>query len=126
MLSAIGLVICILWLAVFTKAASDVNKQATAVATVHYEVTGDAKNVTINYTTYGRRCRGDRRVGAEGHSTAGCEGDAAERGDDAARLHDDWLSLWCPPGSRTSSSRPQRILLKPPPGKVSLPPSGVV
>ena len=52
-LSAIGLVICIVWVVVISKAASDVNKQATAVATVHYEVTGDAKNVTINYTTYG-------------------------------------------------------------------------
>ena len=45
--------ICIVWVVVISKAASDVNKQATAVATVHYEVTGDAKNVTINYTTYG-------------------------------------------------------------------------
>ena len=52
-LSAIGLVICIVWVVGFSKAASDVNKQATAVATVHYEVTGDAKNATINYTTYG-------------------------------------------------------------------------
>jgi hypothetical protein len=42
-LSAIGLVICIVWVVVISKAASDVNKQATAVATVHYEVTGDAK-----------------------------------------------------------------------------------
>jgi hypothetical protein len=52
-LSAIGLVICILWVAVFTKAATDINNEANQVATVHYEVTGDAKNVTISYATYG-------------------------------------------------------------------------
>jgi hypothetical protein len=56
--SIVGLVICILWVAVFSKAASDVNKQANEVVTLHYEVTGDAQNVNISYTTYGDNVTG--------------------------------------------------------------------
>jgi hypothetical protein len=52
-LSAIGLLVCVLWAAAFGKVASDVNEEANRVATVQYEVTGDAKNVTISYTTFG-------------------------------------------------------------------------
>lgn len=52
-LSAIGLVICVLWVAVFSKAVVEVNKESNREVTVHYEVTGDAKNVTISYTTFG-------------------------------------------------------------------------
>lgn len=52
-LSAIGLLVCVLWAAAFGKAAVDVNEEANRVATVQYEVTGDAKNVTISYTTFG-------------------------------------------------------------------------
>jgi MmpS family membrane protein len=52
-LSAIGLLVCVLWAAAFGKAAVDVNEEANRVATVQYEVTGDATNVTISYTTFG-------------------------------------------------------------------------
>jgi len=52
-LSAIGLLVCVLWAAAFGKVAVDVNEEANRVATVQYEVTGDAKNVTISYTTFG-------------------------------------------------------------------------
>jgi hypothetical protein len=52
-LSVIGLVICILWVAAFGKAADDMKKESDRVVTVHYEVAGDAKNVTISYTTFG-------------------------------------------------------------------------
>jgi uncharacterized membrane protein len=51
-LSVIGLIICILWVAAFGKAVDDVNKESSRVATVQYEITGDAKNVTITYTTF--------------------------------------------------------------------------
>ncbi|HEV2784712.1 MAG TPA: DUF4190 domain-containing protein [Actinophytocola sp.] len=52
-LSALGLAICILWAAVFTKAVDDVREESNRVATVVYEVTGDAEEVTITYTTFG-------------------------------------------------------------------------
>jgi hypothetical protein len=52
-LSALGLVICILWVAVLSKAANDINKESNRVATISYEVTGDAKNVMITYATFG-------------------------------------------------------------------------
>jgi hypothetical protein len=52
-LSALGLLVCVLWAAAFGKVAVDVNEEANRVATVQYEVTGDAKNVTISYTTFG-------------------------------------------------------------------------
>jgi Mycobacterium membrane protein len=51
--SAIGLVICILWVVAFGKAVEDVRNESNRVATVHYEVSGDAKNVTITYSTFG-------------------------------------------------------------------------
>jgi hypothetical protein len=51
-LGLLVLVICVLWPAVLTKATGDVNKPPTEVVAVHYEVTGDATNVTINYSTY--------------------------------------------------------------------------
>lgn len=52
-LSAIGLVICVLWVVAFGKAVNDVNNESNREVTVHYEVTGNAKNVTISYTTFG-------------------------------------------------------------------------
>jgi hypothetical protein len=52
-LSVIGLVICIVWLSLFGKAVNDVQVESTRVATVHYEVTGDAKGASISYSTYG-------------------------------------------------------------------------
>ncbi len=51
-LSAIGLIICILWVAAFGKAVDNIDKESNRVATVQYEVSGDAKNVTISYTTF--------------------------------------------------------------------------
>lgn len=51
-LSVIGLVICILYAAVFTKAVSDVNQQQNAVSTITYEVTGDAKGATVTYSSF--------------------------------------------------------------------------
>lgn len=52
-LSAVGLVVCILWVAAFGKAVNDVNQEANRSVTVHYEVTGNAPNATISYTTFG-------------------------------------------------------------------------
>ncbi|MBW4715928.1 MmpS family transport accessory protein [Saccharothrix obliqua] len=58
-LSAVGLVICIVWLAAFGKAASDtkdtlddLSRQANKESKVVYEITGDAKRATITFTTY--------------------------------------------------------------------------
>ncbi|KMS92201.1 MmpS family transport accessory protein [Prauserella rugosa] len=51
--SVIGLVICILWAAAFGKAVNDVNEEAGREVTVRYEVTGDAPNASISYTTFG-------------------------------------------------------------------------
>jgi hypothetical protein len=52
-LSAIGLLVCILWTAAFGKAVNDVSEEANRVATITYEVTGDAQDVEISYTSYG-------------------------------------------------------------------------
>ncbi|SFO35918.1 DUF4190 domain-containing protein [Amycolatopsis rubida] len=52
-LSVIGLVIAIVWATAFTKAANDVNTEANRSVTVHYEVTGTAKDASITYTTFG-------------------------------------------------------------------------
>ena len=51
--SIIGLVICILWAAAFGNAANEVREEANRPATIVYDVTGDATNVTITYTTFG-------------------------------------------------------------------------
>ena len=50
--SVIGLVVCILWIVAFGKAATDVVNQSNATHTITYDVTGDAKSATIDYTTY--------------------------------------------------------------------------
>lgn len=50
-LSVIGLVICIIWTATATKAVSDLNTEANRSVTVHYEVSGTAKDATITYST---------------------------------------------------------------------------
>lgn len=52
-LSAIGLLVCILWAVAFGKAASDLQEEANRTVTVHYEVTGDAPSATVTYTTFG-------------------------------------------------------------------------
>ncbi|MFD7653875.1 MmpS family transport accessory protein [Actinosynnema sp. NPDC059797] len=58
-LSAIGLVVCVLWAAVFTKAASDVSTalddldaQANKEVVLVYEITGDTPSASITYSTY--------------------------------------------------------------------------
>ncbi|GAA1279806.1 MmpS family transport accessory protein [Saccharothrix xinjiangensis] len=59
-LSAVGLVVCVLWAAVFTKAASDVSTalddldaQANKEAVLVYEITGDVPSASITYSTHG-------------------------------------------------------------------------
>ena len=52
-LSVIGLVMCIVWVGAFGKAVNDVQVESARVVTVHYEVTGDAKGVSVSYSTYG-------------------------------------------------------------------------
>jgi hypothetical protein len=51
--SALGLLVCILWVAAFGKAVKDVQDESNREATIVYEVTGTAKNVTISYSTFG-------------------------------------------------------------------------
>lgn len=51
--SAVGLVICIAWVGVVGNAANEVDKEANREVTVTYEVTGDAPNATVSYTTFG-------------------------------------------------------------------------
>ncbi|RJQ83109.1 MmpS family transport accessory protein [Amycolatopsis panacis] len=52
-LSVLGLVVAILWAAVFTKAVNDVTTEANRTVTVHYDVTGTAKDASVAYTTFG-------------------------------------------------------------------------
>lgn len=47
--SVVGLVVCIVWVAVIGSAVNDVNKEVNRVAKVKYEVTGDAKSVDVSY-----------------------------------------------------------------------------
>ncbi|HJP79548.1 MAG TPA: MmpS family transport accessory protein [Pseudonocardiaceae bacterium] len=51
-LSVIGLVVCILWVAVIGKAASDVVNQANKTITISYDAGGDAKGATVDYSTF--------------------------------------------------------------------------
>ena len=58
-LSAIGLAICVLWAAVFTKAASDVDRavdelkaEADKQSVVLYEVTGEGTGASVTYSSY--------------------------------------------------------------------------
>jgi hypothetical protein len=50
--SVLGLVVSILWVVVLGKAVSDVQDQATQHHTITYEVSGDAKAVNIDYSTF--------------------------------------------------------------------------
>ncbi|MGW7532902.1 MmpS family transport accessory protein [Amycolatopsis sp. NPDC054798] len=52
-LSVLGLVVCIVWLTAFAKAANEINDEANRSVTIHYEVTGTAKDASISYTTIG-------------------------------------------------------------------------
>ncbi|WP_246382368.1 DUF4190 domain-containing protein [Prauserella isguenensis] len=51
--SAVGLVMCILWLGAFGNAANEVDKEANRETAIRYEVTGDARNASVSYTTFG-------------------------------------------------------------------------
>lgn len=52
-LSVAGLVLCVVWANAFGQAVKDVQEESARVVTVHYEVTGDAKGVSVTYSTYG-------------------------------------------------------------------------
>ncbi|MBN9746720.1 MULTISPECIES: DUF4190 domain-containing protein [Amycolatopsis] len=52
-LSVIGLAICIVWTVTAAKVVNEVNNEANRVVTIHYEVTGTAKEASITYTTIG-------------------------------------------------------------------------
>jgi hypothetical protein len=52
-LSALGLIVCIVWVVIFGKVANDVQEEAEREVAVVYELSGDAKDVTVNYTTFG-------------------------------------------------------------------------
>lgn len=51
--SIAGLVVCILWVAVWNKAVDDINEEANREAVIVYEVSGDAPSADITYSTYG-------------------------------------------------------------------------
>ncbi|WP_410660909.1 DUF4190 domain-containing protein [Amycolatopsis sp. lyj-112] len=48
-LSALGLVVCVVWIFVFNAAVDEVNTELNRTAKVSYEVTGDAANVEVIY-----------------------------------------------------------------------------
>ena len=51
-LSVIGLVVCVLWVAVFDKAADDISKQANEVVTISYDAGGSSKGALVTYSTF--------------------------------------------------------------------------
>jgi hypothetical protein len=51
-LSVIGLLICILYVTAFTKAASDINTEVNKTVTVSYDAGGTAKDATVTYSTF--------------------------------------------------------------------------
>jgi hypothetical protein len=51
-LSVIGLVICVLWVAVFDKAANDVVQQSTETVTISYDAGGTSKGAIVTYSTF--------------------------------------------------------------------------
>lgn len=50
--SIVGLVICILWVAVIDKAANDVVNQANTPVAIAYDAGGDAKGATVDYSAF--------------------------------------------------------------------------
>lgn len=52
LLSAIGLVICIVWAAGTAKVAGDISTQANETVTISYDAGGTAKDATVTYTTF--------------------------------------------------------------------------
>lgn len=55
--SIVGLVICIIWTVAFGSAMNDAAEDANTPVSITYEVTGDAENVTISYSTFGESMR---------------------------------------------------------------------
>jgi hypothetical protein len=51
-MSVIGLIMCIVWVAGTSKVASDIDKQANTTVTISYDATGTAKNATVTYSTF--------------------------------------------------------------------------
>lgn len=51
--SVIGLIICIVWTAAFSSAANQIDQESHQIATISYQVTGNAPEATVNYTTFG-------------------------------------------------------------------------
>ncbi|HEY3753127.1 MAG TPA: DUF4190 domain-containing protein [Pseudonocardiaceae bacterium] len=51
-MSVIGLVVCILWVAGTFKAASDINQQANETVTISYDAGGTSKDALITYSTF--------------------------------------------------------------------------
>ena len=51
--SVVGLVVCILWVAVWNKAVDDINEEANREVVIVYEITGDAPSADVTYTTFG-------------------------------------------------------------------------
>jgi hypothetical protein len=51
-LSVLGLVVCVLWAAVFGVAVNNVDDQANKEHVVVYEVSGDAVGATVTYSTF--------------------------------------------------------------------------
>lgn len=52
-LSVLGLAICIVWAVAVNNAVDEINEEAERPVVITYEVTGDATNVEIDYSTYG-------------------------------------------------------------------------
>jgi hypothetical protein len=51
-LSVVGLVVCIVWVAVVDKAASDITNQANQTVTISYQAQGSSKDATVTYSTF--------------------------------------------------------------------------
>ncbi len=51
-LSVLGLVVCVVWASAFTKAASDVSKQANETVTISYDAGGTSKGAIVTYSTF--------------------------------------------------------------------------
>jgi hypothetical protein len=51
-LSVIGLLICILYVTAFAKAASDISTEVNKTVTVSYDAGGTAKDATVTYSTF--------------------------------------------------------------------------
>lgn len=51
-LSVLGLIVCVLWVAFFGTVANEVDKQADKEHVVVYEVSGDSVGATVTYSTF--------------------------------------------------------------------------